>query len=132
MAYLLDSNVLIYFFKNTGAVRQHVSQHRDTDIRLCTPVLWELLTGAYKSQHPHSQLSKLATVQRRFHVEALDEAGADHAALVRAHLERLGTPIGTVDTLIAGIALARDLTLVTHNTREFGRVPGLRIEDWYE
>jgi len=49
---------------------------------------------------------------------------------VRARLERLGTPVGSFDTLIAGQALARGLVLVTHNVEEFGRVPGLRVEDW--
>ena len=132
MAYLLDSNILIYFFKNMGAVRQHVARQTDDDIRLCTPVLWELLTGAYKSERPQSQLLKLQAVRQRFRVEVLDEAAADQAALARAHLEQRGTPIGNTDTLIAGIALAHDLTLVTRNVREFARVPGLRLDNWYD
>ena len=74
MAYLLDSHILIYFFKNLGAVRSHVTKYKDTDIHLCTPVLWEFLTGAYKSQHPQSQLRKLAAVRRRFQTELLDPA----------------------------------------------------------
>ena len=132
MAFLLDSNILIYFFKNQGAVRARVSQQKDDDIRLCTPVLWELLTGAYKSERPQSQLLKLNAVRQRFRMEVLDEAAADHAAMARAHLEQHGTPIGNTDTLIAGIALAHQLTLVTRNTREFARLPGLRVENWYD
>lgn len=132
MAYLLDSNILIYFFKDQGAVRSHVTKHKDTDIHLCTPVLWELLTGAYKSQHPESQLRKLAAVRQRFTTETLDPAAADHAARARAYLEKAGQPIGTTDTLIAGIALARALTLVTRNTRKLERVPGLKVENWYD
>ena len=54
------------------------------------------------------------------------------AARTRAHLEQAGTPIGPIDTLIAGIALAHDLTLVTRNTREFERVLGLKLENWYD
>ena len=132
MALLLDSNILIYFFKNEGAVRSHLAQRKDVDIRLCTPVLWELLTGAYKSEHPASQLNKLTAVQQRFRVHAFDEASAEQAARARAQLERQGTPIGNIDTLIAGIALAHQLTLVTRNTREFERVEGLRVENWFE
>lgn len=132
MAYLLDTNILIYFFKNLGAVRQRMAQQQDTDIHLCTPVLWELLTGAYKSEHPDTQLNKLAAVQRRFRVHAFDEASAEQAARARAQLERQGSPIGNIDTLIAGIALAQSLTLVTRNTREFERVEGLRVENWFE
>lgn len=132
MAYLLDTNTLIYLFKNMGKVRQHMAQYKDTDLRLCTPVMWELLTGAFKAQSPSSQLARLKEMENRFTVLPFDLDSARHAAQTRAHLERLGTPIGNVDTLISGIALAQDLTLVTRNTREFERVPGLRVENWYD
>jgi tRNA(fMet)-specific endonuclease VapC len=129
---LLDSNILIYFFKNAGAVRSHLAQRKDIDIRLCTPVLWELLTGAFKSQDPRSQIARLNAVKNRFDVLPFDLEAAEQAAKVRAHLERQGTPIGPVDTMIAGIALSLDLTVVTRNIREFERVPGLRVENWYD
>jgi tRNA(fMet)-specific endonuclease VapC len=132
LAYLLDSNTLIYFFKNTGLVRQHMAQLKDTDLRLCTPVLWELLTGAFKAQNPSSQLARLNEMERRFTVLPFDQDSAHQAAKIRAHLERQGTPIGNVDTMIAGIALANDLCIVTRNLREFERVPGLRVENWYD
>lgn len=132
MAYLLDSNTLIYFFKNTGAVRHHIAQYKDMDLRLCTPVLWELLTGAFKAQNGSSQFSRLKELENRLTVLPFDLDSARQAAKTRAHLERLGTPIGNVDTMISGIALAHDLTIVTRNTREFERVPGLRIENWYD
>ena len=132
MTLLLDSNILIYFFKNAGAVRSHLAQRKDIDIRLCTPVLWELLTGALKSQDSRSQIARLDAVKSRFDVLPFDLPAAEQAAKVRAHLERQGTPIGPVDTMIAGIALSRDLTVVTRNIREFERVPGLRVENWYD
>lgn len=132
MAYLLDTNTLIYLFKNTGAVRWHMAQQKDQDIKLCTPVMWELLTGALKSQSPQTQLARLDVVKARFDILAFDLPSAEAAASIRADLEAQGTPIGPADTLIAGMALAHHLTLVTHNTREFGRVSGLAVEDWYE
>lgn len=132
MALLLDSNILIYFFKNAGAVRAHMAGHKDIEIKLCTPVLWELLTGAFKSQDPRSQLARLEAVRNRFDVLPFDLVAAEQAAKVRAHLERQGTPIGSIDNMIAGTALAHDLTLVTRNVREFSRVPQLKVENWYD
>lgn len=131
MAYLLDTNTLISLFKNQGNVRQRVALRQDSEICLCTPVLWELKTGALKSSQPQAALQKLAFAQSRFQLLTLDEACADQAARVRASLEQQGTPIGPIDTLIAGTALAHELTLVTRNLREFQRVPGLSMEDWY-
>ena len=87
---------------------------------------------AFKANNPSSQLSRLKEMENRFTVLPFDLDSARQAAQTRAHLERLGTPIGNVDTLISGIALAQDLTLVTRNTREFERVPGLRVENWYD
>ena len=132
MALLLDTNILIYFFKNAGAVRTHMAQCKDVDIKLCTPVLWELMTGAFKAQDPRSQLARLEMVKTRFDVLPFDLAAAEQAAKVRAQLEVQGTPIGPVDTLIAGIALSRGLTVVTRNIREFGRVAGLHVVNWYD
>ncbi|MGH6640512.1 MAG: type II toxin-antitoxin system VapC family toxin [Polaromonas sp.] len=132
MVYLLDTNILIYFFKAAGAVRSRLGQQQDTSVTLCAPVLWELLSGTLKSREPQSQLARIEAVKERFSVLPFDLACAEQAAKVRAHLELQGTPIGPVDTMIAGIALANDLTVVTRNTREFSRVPGLRVENWYD
>ena len=132
MAYLLDSNILIYFFKNTGSVRARLEQKRDDEIQLCTPVIWEILSGTLKSQNPGTQLARLQAVQRRFAVLPFDLPSANAAAKIRAGLELGGNPIGPVDTLIAGIAVANNLTVVTRNTREFSRVPSLKVENWYD
>jgi tRNA(fMet)-specific endonuclease VapC len=131
MAYLLDTNTVIHLFKSAGAVRWHMAQQKDQDIKLCTPVLWELWTGALKSQSPASQLARLELIQARFDTLSFDPPAAEAAAHIRTALETQGTPIGPVDTLIAGVALAHHLTLVTRNTREFERVPGLAVQDWF-
>ena len=132
MAFLLDSNTVIYFFKNAGQVRNHMRQHEDLDFKLCTPVLWELMTGANKARDSSAQHARLALLQERFELLLFDLAAAHHAAQVRAKLEAQGTPIGAVDTMIAGVALAHGLILVTRNVREFERVQGLQIQDWFE
>ena len=132
MAFLLDSNTVIYFFKNACQVRNHMRQHEDLDFKLCTPVLWELLTGANKARDSSAQHARLALFQARFELLPFDLAAARHAAQVRAQLEAQGTPIGAVDTMIAGVALAHGLILVTRNVREFERVQGLQIQNWFE
>jgi tRNA(fMet)-specific endonuclease VapC len=129
--YLLDSNTLIYSFKNIGRVRERLLAQSANDVVLCTPVIWEILSGTLKSERPQGQLESLKLIQQRYAMLDFDAAAMREAANVRATLEKAGRPIGTIDTLIAGIALANKLTLVTHNTSEFSRVPGLQVEDWY-
>jgi len=89
-----------------------------------------LFYGAAKSANPEKTLTKQHTFLDLLASFPFDDMAAEKYSMIRAHLERQGTPIGTNDLMIASIALARDLTLVTHNTREFSRVPNLKIEDW--
>jgi tRNA(fMet)-specific endonuclease VapC len=100
-------------------------------MRVPAVVVYELETGLAKSAEPKRRRRQLDTLLSVVEVIpfGMDEARA--AAKARARLEVEGTPIGPVDTLIAGVALAHRAVLVTHNTREFGRVSGLRLEDWY-
>ena len=88
----------------------------------------ELWFGAFRSAEAHTLTARVQQIG----LEILDFDGDDarYTGEIRAMLAKLGNPIGPYDGLIAGQALARDLTLVTHNTRELSRVPGLRIEDW--
>ncbi len=88
----------------------------------------ELYFGAYKGDRTAEDLSVIADL--RFEIADFNTEDANRAAEVRSILRRAGIPIGPYDTLIAGQALARDLTLVTRNTREFERVAGLRLENW--
>jgi tRNA(fMet)-specific endonuclease VapC len=88
----------------------------------------ELFYGAFKSRRAAHNVALVDALQ--FVVLEFDKEDARQAGEVRALLASNGTPIGPYDVLIAGQALARGLTLVTHNTDEFGRVPGLRLDDW--
>jgi tRNA(fMet)-specific endonuclease VapC len=94
-------------------------------------VLYELEVGLAKSRSPTKRRRQLSLLLEAFTVLPLATAEAAAAAAVRAALERAGTPISVVDTLIAGTALAHGATLVTHNLAEFQRVAGLLVVDWY-
>jgi tRNA(fMet)-specific endonuclease VapC len=95
-------------------------------------VLAELYYGAMHSSAAHqaANLALIVRLRQQFVSLPFDDRAAEEYGKVRAHLAALATPIGPNDLMIAAIALANQMTLVTHNTTEFSRVPGLQIEDW--
>jgi tRNA(fMet)-specific endonuclease VapC len=130
--YALDTNTVIYFFKNRGNVAQHLFNLSPHEIAMPSVVLYELEVGIAKSTAPEkrrAQLNELLTVVR---VLPFTEYEAIILAKVGATLEQAGTPIGPLDMMIAGTALANKATLVTHNTKEFSRIDSLRLEDWFD
>ena len=131
MIFALDTNTLIYFFKGIGQVGEHLLNTPPSDIAIPAVVLYELEVGIAKSSSSERRREELNELTKDLSLLPFGRAEASAAAAVRAVLERLGKPIGPMDTLIAGTALANHATLVTHNTREFGRVPNLEIIDWY-
>jgi tRNA(fMet)-specific endonuclease VapC len=130
--YLLDTNTLIYFFKHQGHVAAHLRQVQASQIALPSVVVFELEYGLLRSAKPQAQQKGMDAVRAAYRVLSLDARSATSAAWVKDILELAGAPIGPADQFIAGIALANDLTLITRNTREFSRVPGLRLENWFE
>jgi len=98
------------------------------DIAISALVAHELFYGAFKSRRRFENLALIDALE--FVVLEFDREDARRSGEIRALLSAKGMPIGPYDVLIAGQAVARNLILVTHNTREFKRVPGLRIEDW--
>ena len=127
----LDTNSLIYFFKGLGRVGEHLWQTPPREVGVPSVVIYELEVGIAQSTKPENRRRALRTLLEIATVLVFDEAAAGAAASVRFALEKAGTPIGPLDTLIAGMAIAHSAILVTHNTREFARVPGLKIVDWY-
>jgi len=131
MKYLLDTNTCIrYLNRRSLSILHRMDAESPEDIVICSITRAELFFGAAKSNNPE----KTRIAQREF-LEPLatlpfDDAAAEHYGRIRAQLEITGTPIGPNDLLIAAIALTHGLTVVTHNTREFSRVNGLKIEDW--
>ncbi len=131
MNFALDTNTLIYFFKGLGNVADRMLATPPTDIRIPAIVVYELEAGIAKSSAPAKRRQQLDELLNTVELLPFDRSAARHAAEIRVWLERRGTPIGPMDTLIAATALANQATLVTHNTREFERVPALQVIDWF-
>ena len=131
MIYLLDTNVCIHLLNERHPViLQHLRQHSPADIVLCSIVMAELLFGALRSQRAEANLQRLRVFFAPLQSLPFDDDCAEHYGQIHADLVAQGKPIGANDTLIAAIARAHNATLITHNTREFSRVAGLRIADW--
>lgn len=132
MKYLLDSNAWIAYLRGKDPLVIQRIQQQAADVVLCSVVLGELLYGACHSgpANQSANLALIGQVRARFPSVPFDDQAAEHYGLVREHLASLGTPIGPNDLMIAAIALARGLKVVTHNTVEFSRAPGLSLEDW--
>jgi tRNA(fMet)-specific endonuclease VapC len=126
--YLLDSNAVIALLKGHSGFLSRIRQYVPQDFAIPAIVAHELSYGAYKGQRTAENLARIEALQ--FEVLEFDREDARQAGELRAYLSAAGTPIGPYDVLIAGQALSRDMILVTHNTREFQRVPDLRVEDW--
>jgi tRNA(fMet)-specific endonuclease VapC len=129
--YVLDTNTLIYHFKGQGQVTQNLARVLPKDIFVPTIVFFELQVGVVKSSSPEKRMQQMQQLLSQATLVPFDLEVAVASAQIRAHLEQQGTPIGSLDVLIAGTAVALQATLVTHNVREFSRVPGLAIADWY-
>ena len=134
MKYLLDANVWIELLRqrNNDLVLQRFKLHVASEIATSAVVQAELLVGAFKSRSPSVARTRISELLDPHVLLSFEAETAVHYAQVRAALEKRGLIIGHNDLMIAATALQHGLTLVTHNTREFGRVSGLRIEDWQE
>ena len=131
MRYLLDTNAWIVYFKGRQtSVRSRLEGTPRDQITTCSVVWAELLHGARKYENPAERRERVERVLNPLENFDFDLAAARHYAITRDTLEKAGMVIGLNDLMIAAIALANDLTVVTNNTGEFNRVPGLRVEDW--
>lgn len=131
MIYLLDTNVCIHLLNEKHPnILQRLRQYSPADIALCSVVKAELLYGARRSQRIEANLQLLKAFFAPLQSLPFDDECAEHYGQIHADLLAQGKPIGPNDTLIAAIARAHDATLITHNTGEFSRVAGLRMEDW--
>jgi tRNA(fMet)-specific endonuclease VapC len=129
--YVLDTNTLIYFFKGSGRVAERMLNEAPTDIGIPAVVIFELMKGITKSVSPKKRTGQLNSLLDAIEVLPFSIEEAKSSAAIRAQLEEKGTPIGPLDVLIAGTAMANRAILVSHNLAEFNRVDGLKTEDWF-
>ena len=128
--YLLDTNACIRILRNTSRpLLDRFQRHDPSEIKLCSVVKAELFYGAQRNTQKEVNLLLLQRFFTTFESVPFDDESADHYGLIRVELERAGLMIGPNDLMIASIARAHGLVLVTHNTDEFSRVSGLRIDD---
>ena len=133
MTWLLDTNACIAAINGRPAsLRARLTEvmARGETVAASTTTLFELWYGVAKSARVNANTERLAVFLAPLETVAFDDQDAQLAGLVRAELERAGTPIGAYDCLIAGQALRHGMMLVTANVNEFERVPGLRWENW--
>lgn len=131
MKVMLDTNICIFIIKRRPAkVLEHFREYKIGDVGISAITLSELHFGVAKSQHREKNLEALDDFIIPLEVAAFDEEAALAYGEIRDTLEKAGTPIGSMDMLIAAHALSEGVLLVTNNTKEFCRVPGLTLLDW--
>lgn len=131
MKLLLDTNICIYIIKQKpAAVLNRFLEYQVGEIGISSITLSELRYGVAKSTHREKNANALDEFVIPLEVVSYDESAAQVYGDIRATLEKAGTPIGSMDMLIAAHAVSLGIPLVTNNTREFQRVPSLNIIDW--
>lgn len=131
--FLLDTNACIRVLnRSSEALVARLKEHDPTEIRLCSVVKAELVYGALRSSRSAANLRLLRRFFEPFVSLPFDDSCCESYGSIRRELEATGTPIGPNDLMIAAVAVAHGLTLVTHNLKEFSRVVGLELADWEE
>ncbi|MEM9276857.1 MAG: type II toxin-antitoxin system VapC family toxin [Cyanobacteria bacterium P01_F01_bin.143] len=133
MKFLLDTNICIYIIKQKPReVLQKFNTYRVGDIGVSSITVAELEFGVQKSQFPARNQQALTQFLLPLNIVDFDRAAAIVYGDIRATLEKQGTPIGSLDTLIAAHAVSLDVTLVTNNLKEFNRISNLQLENWVD
>lgn len=132
MKYMLDTNMCIYAQKNISQVIEKIKNNFQYGVAISSITLAELEFGVQASANIEKNIIALYKFLSIIEILDFDSSAATEYGKIRADLKRKGTPIGNMDMLIAAHAKSEDLIVVTHNTREFERVEGLQLEDWFE
>ena len=128
--YMLDTNICIYTIKNRPSQDRDAFDRHQDQLCVSTVTAMELIFGAEKSAAPEKNLAVIEAFLARLALLDYDLHAAEHTGQLRAELQKLGTPIGPYDQMIAGHARSLGLIVVTNNEHEFERVSGLRMENW--
>jgi predicted nucleic acid-binding protein len=128
--YLLDTDIVIYSLKGHPAVKKNLERNLHAALKISIVTLMELYYGAYKSQKVTSNIGKIKSIEEAFEIIPIGRESADVFAMLKANLEKAGTPLDDFDLILAACALANDLVLVTNNVKHFERIEGLRLTNW--
>ena len=132
MKYMLDTNMCIYAQKQNPNVLARIHENYQEGLAISSITLAELEYGVQASVNPEKNRVALLKFLTIVEILPFESSTAFEYGKIRADLRRKGTPIGNMDMLIAAHAKAKNLIVVTHNTREFERVEDLQLDDWYE
>ena len=131
MKYMLDTNICIFAIRSSNDnVLKKFHDHLDDELYISSITLAELMYGVEKSRKPEQNRNALLQFLTLIDIKEFSEKAAIEYGKIRAFLENQGTPIGPLDTLIAAHAVSENMILVTHNTKEFLRIPDLTVENW--
>ena len=130
--YLLDTDTVIYSLKGEPAVEKNLREHFHDPMKMSVITLMELYYGAHKSQKIASNLAKIKTLEISFQIIPISEESAEIFGMIKAQLEKAGSPLDEFDVIIASCALSNNLVLVTNNVRHFQRIESLKLTNWTE
>ena len=131
--YMMDTDMCIYLKKKRPPeIAERFLQLQSGEVVISLITYGELYNGAMKSQQSEAALNNLQRLSERLPVQAMSNNVAQHYGVIRSSLEKKGLIIGGNDLWIAAHALDLNLTLITNNTREFERVPNLKVENWLD
>ena len=130
--YLLDTDTVIYSLKGEPAVKKNLREHFHDPLKMSVTTLMELYYGAHKSQKITSNLAKIKTLENSFEIVPISEKSAEVFGIIKAQLEKAGSPLDDFDLIIASCALSDNLVLVTNNVKHFQRIEGLKLTNWTE
>jgi len=130
--YLLDTDTIVYWLNGNRVIAQKATVAGQTNVALSTVSQAELYYGAYNSIRVEQNVTAIQRLTQTIALLPFDEAAAQRFGQIKARLKQQGQIILDADVMIASIALAHDLTLVTNNTKHFSRIPDLALENWTE
>jgi tRNA(fMet)-specific endonuclease VapC len=130
--FLLDTDTIVYLLKGRQTVTENLALRAGEVVGTSAITLMELYYGAFKSRQVASNLARVRALEKSAKIWDLGREAAEVFGLLKAQLETEGTRLDDFDLAVAACALGHDLTLVTNNVAHFGRVPGLRLENWTE
>jgi tRNA(fMet)-specific endonuclease VapC len=130
MSYLIDTDIIIYSLKGKTVVQNQFSQTENIPKAISVITYGELIYGAKKSKNIEKNLAVVYRIRELFPVIGIDKAIMETFSAVKVAVQKMGSPIDDMDLLIASTALTMNYSLVTNNEKHFGKIKGLKIENW--